>query len=85
MRGIIGHSLAFAMLGALGLGSPAVSTERAVIPAERQDIRRQERDLDQLRRRMLGPGRSGKREAMRRQRQIAAGQLRAENGLVRRG
>lgn len=84
MRGLIGNSLAFAMLGALGLGSPIVAPDnRAIIPAERPDARKQQRALDRLRRRMRGPARTGKRESLRRQRQIADGRLRVENGLVR--
>jgi hypothetical protein len=86
MRGLIGGALALGMMGALGLGSPVIAgsgDNRAVIPAEQQDIRKQQRALDRLRRRMRGPGNSGKREALRRCRQIADGRLRAENGLAR--
>lgn len=83
MRGLIGNAIALGMMGALGLGSPAISSERAVIPAEQTDLRKQQRDLDRLRRRMRGPDRSGKREMLRRRRQIAEGRLRRENGLAR--
>jgi hypothetical protein len=84
-RGLIGGALALGMMGALGLGSPVIAgngDNRAVIPAEQQDIRKQQRALDRLRRRIRGPVRSGKREMLRRQRQIAARQLRIENGLA---
>ena len=77
------HRLLAALFGLIGgLGGPAITTaERAVLPAERTDTGKQQRENDRLRRRLREPRRTGTGESARRRRQIADERLRPANGL----
>lgn len=84
LGGIGMSALAGAIISA-GLGAVAVApAERAVtVTEDRQEERKKmQRKVDRLNRRLRDIGRTGTKEMQRRARQIAAGMLRADNGLT---
>lgn len=82
------HSLGIALAGAVmaaGLGAVAVAPAERATPTveDRQEERKKmQRKVDRLNRRLRDVGRTGTKEMRRRVRQIAAGQLGYDNGLV---